>query len=90
MKHLKTFYTSNRQEWRMWLAENFETESEIWFVFPMKELGDKSFLYNDAVEEEFCFGWINSTIKHVDPTHRAQRFIPRKKEVHILDQILNG
>ena len=56
----------------------------------MKESGDKSLLYNVAVEEAFCFGWIDSTIKHVDPTHRAQCFIPRKKEVLILDQILNG
>ena len=63
----------------MWLAENFEKESEIWFVFPMKESGDKSLLYNDAVEEALCFGWIDSTIKHIDPTHRAQRFTPRKK-----------
>ena len=79
MEHLKTFYTSDRQEWRMWLAENFETESEIWLVFPMKESGDRSILYNDAVEEALCFGWIDSTIKHIDPTHRAQRFTPRKK-----------
>ena len=35
--------------------------------------------YNDAVEEALCFGWIDSTIKHIDPTHRAQRFTPRKK-----------
>ena len=38
MKHLKTFYTSDRQEQRMWLAENFETESEIWFVFLNKRI----------------------------------------------------
>ena len=63
----------------MWLAENFETESEIWLVFPMKESGDRSILYNDAVEEALCFGWIDSTIKHIDPTRRAQRFTPRRK-----------
>ena len=71
---MKTFYTSEREIWREWLAESFETESEIWLVFPMKESGDKSLLYNDAVEEALCFGWIDSTIKHIDPTHRAQRF----------------
>lgn len=79
MEREKTFYTSRRQEWRAWLAENFETESEIWLVFPMKGSGDESLLYNDAVEEALCFGWIDSTIKHIDPTHRAQRFTPRKK-----------
>ena len=45
----------------------------------MKESGEKSLLYNDAVEEALCFGWIDSTIKHIDPLHRAQRFTPRRK-----------
>lgn len=34
-------------------------------------------MYNDTVEEALCFGWIDSTIKHIDPLHRAQRFTPR-------------
>ena len=76
---MNIFYTSERDIWRKRLAEHFETESEIWFVFPMKESGDKALSYNDAVEEALCFGWIDSTIKHIDPTHRAQRFTPRKK-----------
>ena len=78
MEHSKTFYTSERKKWREWLSENFETEKEIWFVFPMKASGEKSLSYNDAVEEGLCFGWIDSTIKHSDPLHRVQRFSPRK------------
>lgn len=77
---METFYTSDRKIWREWLAENFKTKSEIWFVFPMKKSGDKSLLYSDAVEEALCFSWIDSTIKHIDPTHRAQRFTPRKQD----------
>lgn len=73
-----TFYTADRTEWRAWLAVHFETEKEIWFVFPMKESGEASLSYNDAVEEALCFGWIDSTIKHIDPLHRAQHFTPRK------------
>ena len=79
MEHLKAYYTSERIEWRNWLAENFEKENEIWFVFPMKESGEKSLSYNDAVEEALCFGWIDSTIKNLDSLHRIQRFSPRKK-----------
>ena len=74
-----TFYTSNRNEWREYLAEHFETAKEIWFVFPMKESGEKSLSYNDAVEEALCFGWIDSTIRHIDPLHRVQRFTPRRE-----------
>ena len=79
MKELRTFYTSERSVWRRWLSEHFQTEQEIWFVFPMKASGEKGLSYNDAVEEALCFGWIDSTIKHIDPLHRAQRFTPRKK-----------
>ncbi len=68
---MKTFYTSERELWREWLSEHFQTESEIWFVFPMKESGDKALSYNDAVEEALCFGWIDSTIKHIDPARRV-------------------
>ena len=72
------FYTSDRCVWRKWLEENFETEKEIWLIYPMKGSGEESILYNDAVEEALCFGWIDSTIKHTDPLHRAQRFTPRR------------
>ena len=45
----------------------------------MRGSGETSLSYNDAVEEALCFGWIDSTIKHIDPLHRAQRFTPRRK-----------
>ena len=76
---METFYTSKRSEWRDYLEKHFETSQEIWFVFPMKGSGEESLSYNDAVEEALCFGWIDSTIKHTDELHRAQRFTPRRK-----------
>ena len=76
---MKLFYSVDRQEWRRYLEDHFETDDEVWFVFPMKESGEESMSYNDAVEEALCFGWIDSTIKHTDELHRAQRFTPRKK-----------
>ena len=71
------FYTSERQKWRGWLESHFEIEKDVWFIFPMKASGEESLSYNDAVEEALCFGWIDSTIKHIDPLHRAQHFTPR-------------
>ena len=78
MSDTKLFYTSKRKEWRDWLEAHFETETEIWFLFPMKGSGEAAMAYNDAVEEALCFGWIDSTIKHTDEFHRAQRFTPRR------------
>ena len=74
----KIKYFENREDWRKWLMDNFETEDEIWFVFPLKSSGEKSIAYNDAVEEALCFEWIDSTIKPLDKEHRIQRFTPRK------------
>ena len=78
MEESKRFYTAQRKAWRDWLAAHFETETEVWFVFPVKASGEACLPYNDAVEEALCFGWIDSTIKHIDPLHRAQRFTPRR------------
>jgi len=67
----------NREEWRGWLAENFETVNGIWFVFPNKSAGRNGISYNDAVEEALCFDWIDSTIKSLDKDHKIQHFTPR-------------
>ena len=79
MEIIKTFYTSKREEWREWLSEHYETEREVWLVFPMQVSGECALSYNDAVEEALCFGWIDSTNKYLDPTHCARRFTPRRK-----------
>jgi len=73
------FYTADRNEWRRYLVENFETAKELWLVYPMKGSGEDCIPYNAAVEEALCFGWIDSTVKHTDELHRAQRFTPRRK-----------
>ena len=75
----KTFKTSKRDEWRRYLAEHFETDEEVWFIFPVNASGEESLTYNDAVEEALCFGWIDSTNKRMDEDHCARRFTPRKK-----------
>jgi uncharacterized protein YdeI (YjbR/CyaY-like superfamily) len=73
----KIKYFEYREDWRKWLTDNFDTANEIWFVFPHKSSGKKSILYNDAVEEALCFGWIDSTVKSLDKEHKIQHFTPR-------------
>jgi len=75
---MKTYYAKTREEWREWLSEHFETEREIWFVFPLKASGEIGVSYNDAVEEALCFGWIDSTARYLDEHHSARRFTPRR------------
>ena len=72
-------YCADREEWRAWLAANFETESEVWFVFPSVAAKEKGVSYNDAVEEALCFGWIDGRAGTLDKTHQLRRFTPRRK-----------
>ena len=78
MNKLKSMYVTSRKEWRRWLEKNFDKEKEIWLIFPKKSSGKPRILYNDAVEEALCFGWIDSTVRMFDEENTIQRFTPRK------------
>ena len=75
---MSRLYVDNREAWRQWLQENYNTAKEIWLVYPRKHTGKPRIPYNDAVEEALCFGWIDSITKTVDEDHYSQRFTPRK------------
>ena len=74
----ETLYVLNREEWRGWLEEHYQSASEIWLVSYLKKTGKPSVPYNDAVEEALCFGWIDSIVKKLDEERYAQRYTPRK------------
>ena len=78
MKITKTLTVTNRKDWRRWLKQHYKTEAEIWLISHRKSTGKRSLLYNDAVEEALCFGWIDSIRKSIDDEKFAQRFSPRK------------
>ncbi|WP_282038617.1 YdeI/OmpD-associated family protein [Saccharicrinis aurantiacus] len=79
MNEPTTIYFNNRKEWRQWLELNFETKDEIWLEYPLKKSNKKRILYNDAVEEALCFGWIDSTLKSLNENTSIQRFCKRRK-----------
>jgi uncharacterized protein YdeI (YjbR/CyaY-like superfamily) len=76
----KTLYVTNRDDWRDWLEEHYRSEREIYLVYYRKQAGKPRILYNEAVEEALCFGWIDSIIKNIDQERYAQRFTPRKPQ----------
>src|SRR5688572_1062611 len=73
-------HLSTRSQWRKWLQKNFEKETEAWLAFPNQASGKKRILYNDAVEEALCFGWIDSVVNKLDTDHLIQRFTPRRNK----------
>ena len=74
-----TVYFHKREDWRNWLSDNFDKESEVWFTFPTVASGEIGVSYNDAVEEALCFGWIDGVAGSLDEKHNLRRFTPRRK-----------
>jgi uncharacterized protein YdeI (YjbR/CyaY-like superfamily) len=79
-KSLKTFTAKNVDQWRKWLAENHDRESEVWLVCYKQHTGRTSIAYADALDEALCFGWIDSLVKRLDDDRYARKFTPRKPD----------
>lgn len=78
MKNLKTLDVRTRREWRNWLSEHHDADTEVWLVFNRRHTGRISISYDDSVEEALCFGWIDSIIRRLDEEHYARKFTPRR------------
>jgi uncharacterized protein YdeI (YjbR/CyaY-like superfamily) len=79
MEITKTLHVTNRQDWRRWLKEHYKKTKEIWLVYYKKETGKPRIVYNDAVEEALCFGWIDSIVKTLDENDCAKIFTQKLK-----------
>ena len=83
MEISKTLYVKTRDEWRNWLKKNYKIEKEIWLVFQNKSSHKTGIIYEEAVEEALCFGWIDSIVKKTEKHSHVQRFTPRNpKSAH--------
>ena len=68
---------TTRAEFRQWLIENHDKETECWMVVKKGNQPPTGYVwYLDAVEEVLCFGWIDTTHKNINGVD-TQRFTPR-------------
>jgi uncharacterized protein YdeI (YjbR/CyaY-like superfamily) len=74
----KLLHVTGRREWRNWLRKHYKSEKDVWLVYYRKHTGRPRILYNDAVEEALCFGWIDSIVRGIDEDRLAQRFSLRR------------
>ena len=79
-KSLKTFTAKNTGQWRKWLADHHDSESEVWLVFYKRHTKRPSIAHTDALDEALCFGWIDSLVKRLDEERYAVKFTPRKPD----------
>jgi len=72
------FFESQAQL-RAWFEANHETAAELWVGYHRKRTGRASITWQDLVDVELCFGWIDSVRKPLDNDTSAQRVTPRRK-----------
>jgi uncharacterized protein YdeI (YjbR/CyaY-like superfamily) len=79
-KTLKIFEAETLEQWRQWLSDHHDSESEVWLVFFKQHTGRTSISYADALAEALCFGWIDSLVRRLDDARYARKFTPRKPD----------
>src|SRR6187397_2316961 len=77
---MKTLEVQTLEEWRDWLDEHHDAESEVWLVFYKKHTEVRSIAYKDALDEALCFGWVDSLVKRLDDRRYALKFTPRRAD----------
>jgi uncharacterized protein YdeI (YjbR/CyaY-like superfamily) len=64
---------------RAWFEGNHETAKDLWVGFHKKRTGRPSITWQELVDQELCFGWIDSVRYGLGDDRSAQRITPRRK-----------
>ncbi len=71
-------FFSDADEFRSWLALNHDTAPELWMGLYKKHVTDRGLIWEHAVLEALCFGWIDSQVQRIDEDAVRQRWTPRR------------
>ncbi len=66
-------------ELRAWFEANHDKADELWIGYHRKRTGRASVTWQDVVDQELCFGWIDSVRYSLGDDRSAQRITPRRK-----------
>jgi uncharacterized protein YdeI (YjbR/CyaY-like superfamily) len=64
---------------RAWFEANHDTAKDLWLGYHRKRTGRPSVTWQEVVDQELCFGWIDSVRYSLDADRSAQRITPRRK-----------
>ncbi|MEO5499304.1 MAG: YdeI/OmpD-associated family protein [Candidatus Saccharimonadales bacterium] len=84
MKDVPHFYAKDRTAWRTWLEEHHDTETAVWLVHDKGK--NRTFKWEDIVQEALCFGWIDSTAGKVSDT-QSKIYVSRRKPKSVWSKI---
>ena len=69
---------ADRAGWRRWLIRHHDRDGGVWLVIHKKDSTRGSLVYEDAVLEALCFGWIDSKANALDAERYRLWMAPRK------------
>ena len=73
-----TFFATP-EDFRAWLEEHHENETELLVGFHKKGSGRPSITWPESVDQALCFGWIDGVRRSIDGERYSIRFAPRKR-----------
>jgi uncharacterized protein YdeI (YjbR/CyaY-like superfamily) len=73
-----TLYFADAAEWRAWLLEHHQSETEVWLGFWKVHTGHGGITNAQAVDQALCFGWIDAQMHRVDEERWRKRFTLRR------------
>ena len=74
---MKPTFFATTDELRAWLEENHATATELFVGFYKRGSGKPSITWQELVDEELCFGWIDGVRKGIDDVSYSNRITPR-------------
>jgi uncharacterized protein YdeI (YjbR/CyaY-like superfamily) len=75
---VKPTFFATAAELRAWLEENHATATELLVGFYKRGSGKPSISWQELVDEELCFGWIDGVRRGLDEVSYSNRITPRK------------
>jgi uncharacterized protein YdeI (YjbR/CyaY-like superfamily) len=77
-KAMEPTFFATPAEFRAWLEEHHESESELLVGFHKKGSGRRSITWPESVDQALCFGWIDGVRRSLGDDAYTIRFTPRK------------
>jgi uncharacterized protein YdeI (YjbR/CyaY-like superfamily) len=80
MTDIEVFVVVDVAAWREWLIAHDDESDGVWLALAKKGVTEPtSLVYQEALEEALCSGWIDGQKRSNDEATFLQRFTPRRK-----------
>jgi uncharacterized protein YdeI (YjbR/CyaY-like superfamily) len=77
---LPELIVKDAEAWSAWLADRHASSDGVWLALAKKGgTPPTRLVYQEALEEALCYGWIDGQVRRHDADSYRQRFTPRRK-----------